>query len=45
MFSKTFTPLEAYPEKDWPKDVTEQHWVSVFQNLWAENMTWRAPWI
>ncbi|MBA0792758.1 hypothetical protein Gohar_017230, partial [Gossypium harknessii] len=26
MFSKTFTPLEAYPEKDWPKDVTEQHW-------------------
>ncbi|MFQ6656708.1 hypothetical protein Gotur_026697 [Gossypium turneri] len=23
MFSKTFTPLEAYIEKDWPKDVTE----------------------
>ncbi|MBA0770399.1 hypothetical protein Gotri_019043, partial [Gossypium trilobum] len=26
MFSKTFTLLEAYLEKDWPKDVTEQHW-------------------
>ncbi|MBA0759827.1 hypothetical protein Gotri_022650 [Gossypium trilobum] len=23
MFSKTFSPLEAYFEKDWPKDVTE----------------------
>ncbi|MFQ6642071.1 hypothetical protein Gotur_018214, partial [Gossypium turneri] len=45
MFSKTFTPLEAHLEKDWPKDVTEQHWVSVFQNLRAEDVTWRAPWI
>ncbi|MFQ6657717.1 hypothetical protein Gotur_027276 [Gossypium turneri] len=27
MFSKTFAPLEAHLEKDWPKDVTEQHWV------------------
>ncbi|MFQ6637310.1 hypothetical protein Gotur_014241 [Gossypium turneri] len=26
MFSKTFAPLEAHLEKDWPKDVTEQHW-------------------
>ncbi|MBA0788247.1 hypothetical protein Gotri_025979 [Gossypium trilobum] len=30
MFSKTFASLEAYLEKDWPKDVTEQHWVSIF---------------
>ncbi|KAL1144489.1 hypothetical protein V6Z11_A11G235500 [Gossypium hirsutum] len=45
MFSKTFTPLEAYLEKEWPKDVTEEHWVSVFQNLRAEDVTWRAPWI
>ncbi|MFQ6621883.1 hypothetical protein Gotur_001622 [Gossypium turneri] len=30
MFSKTFTPLEAFLKKDWPKDVIEQHWVSVF---------------
>ncbi|MBA0767367.1 hypothetical protein Gotri_016258, partial [Gossypium trilobum] len=28
MFSKTFTPFEAHLEKDWPKDVTEQHWVA-----------------
>ncbi|MBA0788246.1 hypothetical protein Gotri_025979 [Gossypium trilobum] len=28
MFSKTFASLEAYLEKDWPKDVTEQHWFS-----------------
>ncbi|MBA0881013.1 hypothetical protein Goshw_002430 [Gossypium schwendimanii] len=28
MFSKTFTPLEAYLKKDWPKDVTKHHWVS-----------------
>ncbi|MBA0672702.1 hypothetical protein Goklo_024600, partial [Gossypium klotzschianum] len=27
------------------KDVTEQHWVSIFQNLSAEDITWRAPWI
>ncbi|MFQ6657716.1 hypothetical protein Gotur_027276, partial [Gossypium turneri] len=44
MFSKTFAPLEAHLEKDWPKDVTEQHWVSVFQNLRAEDITWRVPW-
>ncbi|KAG8471787.1 hypothetical protein CXB51_036088 [Gossypium anomalum] len=45
MFSKTFAPLKAYLEKDWPKDVTEQHWVLVFQNLSTEDITWRAPWI
>ncbi|KAG8480486.1 hypothetical protein CXB51_024690 [Gossypium anomalum] len=45
MFSKTFSPLEAYLEKEWPKEVTEQHWVSVFQNLCAKDVTWRAPWI
>ncbi|KAG8496295.1 hypothetical protein CXB51_009225 [Gossypium anomalum] len=39
MFSKTFTPLKAYLEKDWPKDVNEQHWASVFQNLRAEEIT------
>ncbi|MFQ6652414.1 hypothetical protein Gotur_024294, partial [Gossypium turneri] len=45
MFSKTFAPLETHIGKDWPKDVTEQHWVSVFQNLRAEDVTWRTPWI
>ncbi|KAG8482685.1 hypothetical protein CXB51_024182 [Gossypium anomalum] len=45
MFSKTFSPLEAYLKKEWLKEVTEQHWVSVFQNLRAEDITWRAPWI
>ncbi|KAG8474567.1 hypothetical protein CXB51_031312 [Gossypium anomalum] len=45
MFSKTFAPLEAYLEKEWPKEVTKQYWVSVFQNLRAEDVTWRAPWI
>ncbi|KAG8471873.1 hypothetical protein CXB51_036342 [Gossypium anomalum] len=37
--------IRSYLEKDWPKDVTEQHWVSVFQNLRTEDITWRAPWI
>ncbi|MBA0788966.1 hypothetical protein Gotri_025433 [Gossypium trilobum] len=45
MFSKTFAPLEAHLEKNWPMDVTEQHWVSVFQNLRVEDVTWRAHWI
>ncbi|KAH1030122.1 hypothetical protein J1N35_046057 [Gossypium stocksii] len=45
MFSKAFDPLQAYLEKKWPKEVTKQHWVSVFQNLHAEDVTWRAPWI
>ncbi|KAG8488177.1 hypothetical protein CXB51_018320 [Gossypium anomalum] len=45
MFSKTFAPLEAYLKKEWPREVTEQYWVSVFQNLRAEDITWRAPWI
>ncbi|KAG8503826.1 hypothetical protein CXB51_001966 [Gossypium anomalum] len=45
MFSKTFAPLEAYLEREWPKDVTEKYWISVFQNLQAEDVTWRAPWI
>ncbi|KAG8486895.1 hypothetical protein CXB51_020387 [Gossypium anomalum] len=45
MFSKTFSLVEAYLKKEWPKEVTEQHWVSVFQNLRAEDKTWRAPWI
>ncbi|KAG8474206.1 hypothetical protein CXB51_033536 [Gossypium anomalum] len=39
MFSKTFAPLEAYLKKEWPKEVTEQYWVSVFQNLRAEDIT------
>ncbi|MFQ6670816.1 hypothetical protein Gotur_035574 [Gossypium turneri] len=29
MFSKTFAPLEARIEKDWPRDVTEQYWGGV----------------
>ncbi|KAK5834124.1 hypothetical protein PVK06_017998 [Gossypium arboreum] len=45
MFSKTFTPLEAYLEREWPKDITEEYWISVFQNLRAKDVTWRAPWI
>ncbi|KAG8488065.1 hypothetical protein CXB51_018620 [Gossypium anomalum] len=45
MFSKTFALLEAYLEREWPRDVTKEHWVSVFQNLRAKNVTWRAPWI
>ncbi|KAG8485308.1 hypothetical protein CXB51_021161 [Gossypium anomalum] len=45
MFSKAFSPLEAYLKKEWLKEVTEQHWISVFQNLRAEDITWRAPWI
>ncbi|MFQ6670815.1 hypothetical protein Gotur_035574, partial [Gossypium turneri] len=32
MFSKTFAPLEARIEKDWPRDVTEQYW--------CENQDW-----
>ncbi|KAG8480394.1 hypothetical protein CXB51_025097 [Gossypium anomalum] len=40
-----FAPLEAYLKREWPKDVTEEHWVSVFQNLRAEDVTWRALWI
>ncbi|KAG8485359.1 hypothetical protein CXB51_021725 [Gossypium anomalum] len=39
MFSKIFAPLEADLEKEWPKEVTEQYWVSVFQNLCAEDVT------
>ncbi|MBA0813157.1 hypothetical protein Gohar_027032 [Gossypium harknessii] len=39
MFSKTFALLAAYLEKDWPKDVTKQHWVSVFKNLHAKDIT------
>ncbi|KAG8489920.1 hypothetical protein CXB51_015418 [Gossypium anomalum] len=39
MFSKTFAPLEAYLEKECPKEVTEQYWVSVFQNIHAEDST------
>ncbi|KAG8491034.1 hypothetical protein CXB51_014168 [Gossypium anomalum] len=27
---KNIRPLEAYLKKEWPKEVTEQHWVSVF---------------
>ncbi|KAG8480825.1 hypothetical protein CXB51_025311 [Gossypium anomalum] len=42
---KKFAPLKAYLQKDWPKNVNEQHWASVFQNLGAEEITWRAPWI
>ncbi|KAK5812476.1 hypothetical protein PVK06_027906 [Gossypium arboreum] len=45
MFSKTFSLLEAYLKKEWPKEVTEQHWVLVFQNLRPNDVTWRAPWI
>ncbi|KAK5844984.1 hypothetical protein PVK06_001134 [Gossypium arboreum] len=45
MFSKNFAPLEAYIEREWPKDITKEHWVSVFQNLRAEDIMWRAPWI
>ncbi|KAG8480538.1 hypothetical protein CXB51_024627 [Gossypium anomalum] len=43
--NEPFLESGAHIEKDWPKDVTEQHWVLVFQNLHAEEITWRAPWI
>ncbi|KAG8500114.1 hypothetical protein CXB51_004252 [Gossypium anomalum] len=39
MFSKEFSPLETYLKKEWPKEVTEEHWVSVFQNLQAKDIT------
>ncbi|MBA0788964.1 hypothetical protein Gotri_025433 [Gossypium trilobum] len=45
MFSKTFAPLEAHLEKNWPMDVTEQHWVSVFQNLRAFPRIVERSWI
>ncbi|MFQ6655371.1 hypothetical protein Gotur_025958 [Gossypium turneri] len=45
MFSKIFAPLEAHIKKDWPRDVTQQHWVSIFQNLRAEDITWKVHWI
>ncbi|MBA0700983.1 hypothetical protein Goari_022850, partial [Gossypium aridum] len=34
MFSKTFTPLEAYLEKEWSKDCGNQHWVPLL-GLWG----------
>ncbi|MFQ6622139.1 hypothetical protein Gotur_002070 [Gossypium turneri] len=45
MFSKTFALLEAYLENDWPKDVTEQPLVLIFQDFRVENITWKVPWI
>ncbi|KAL1175051.1 hypothetical protein V6Z11_A04G061200 [Gossypium hirsutum] len=36
------TPYHIYLEREWPKDVTEEHWVLVFQNLRAEDVTWKA---
>ncbi|MBA0725632.1 hypothetical protein Golax_022200 [Gossypium laxum] len=42
-FLATFGKWSAHLEKDWPKDITEQHWVSIFQNIRAEDITWRAP--
>ncbi|XP_052483734.1 uncharacterized protein LOC105784820 [Gossypium raimondii] len=46
ILAETFKSLNAsFLKNDWPKDVTEQHWVSVFQNLSAKGITWRAPWI
>ncbi|KAG8480227.1 hypothetical protein CXB51_024838 [Gossypium anomalum] len=35
----------SLPQERVAERITEQHWVSVFQNLRAEDITWRAPWI
>ncbi|KAG8501613.1 hypothetical protein CXB51_004080 [Gossypium anomalum] len=34
---KNIRSLEAYLKKEWPKEIIEQYWVSVFQNLRAED--------
>ncbi|KAK5793804.1 hypothetical protein PVK06_034962 [Gossypium arboreum] len=45
IFSKNYSPLKelvATPRRD---DVTEENWMTVFQNLQEEDIEWRAPWM
>ncbi|MBA0844903.1 hypothetical protein Goarm_022885 [Gossypium armourianum] len=45
VFSEHYSPLKeivATPRRD---DISEENWIAILQNLFEEDMEWRAPWL
>ncbi|KAG8502479.1 hypothetical protein CXB51_000338 [Gossypium anomalum] len=44
VFSRDYSPLRELVATSRRDDISEEKWITIFQNLQAENIEWRAPW-
>ncbi|KAA3472691.1 Nucleoside-triphosphatase THEP1 [Gossypium australe] len=45
VFSKNYYPLEELVTTPRRDDLSEEKWIAILQNLQAEDVEWRAPWM
>ncbi|KAG8489869.1 hypothetical protein CXB51_015425 [Gossypium anomalum] len=44
VFSRDYSPLRELVATSRRDDISEEKWITILQNLQAENVEWRAPW-
>ncbi|KAG8489954.1 hypothetical protein CXB51_015944 [Gossypium anomalum] len=44
VFSRDYSPLRELMATSRRDDISEEKWITILQNLRAENVEWRAPW-
>ncbi|KAK5833786.1 hypothetical protein PVK06_017644 [Gossypium arboreum] len=45
VFSKDYSPLREFVATPRRDDISEEKWITILQNLRAEDVEWRAPWL
>ncbi|KAG8496135.1 hypothetical protein CXB51_009514 [Gossypium anomalum] len=45
VFSKDYSPLRELVATSRRDDISEEKWIIILQNLRAEDVEWRAPWL
>ncbi|MBA0877644.1 hypothetical protein Goshw_001835 [Gossypium schwendimanii] len=45
VFSKSYSPLKEIVATLRRDDISEEKWMTIFQNLPEEDIEWRAPWL
>ncbi|KAL1169695.1 hypothetical protein V6Z11_A05G163700 [Gossypium hirsutum] len=45
IFSKDYSPLRELVATSRRDDISEERWITILQNLWTEDVEWRAPWL
>ena len=45
VFSKDYSPLRELVATSRRDDISEERWITILQNLRAEDVEWRAPWL
>ncbi|KAL1162071.1 hypothetical protein V6Z11_A07G177600 [Gossypium hirsutum] len=45
LFSKDYSPLRELVATSRWDDISEERWITILQNLRAEDVEWRAPWL